>query len=269
MKYLLLFLGLFACSGEATQIIEWQKKPISVVLPIGKERILQLPDNVFVGVPANIKPLMRVQSAQGFVYLTALEEFYETRIQLKLNKTGEIIVLDIKSTNEAGTAEDIIIKLAGTPQKETSNNNKEYQTKQRETSRVTPIQLTRFAARMFYGPDRLALNDNRIRVTKSPIIELSGLFTGASYNLFDMEAKAVFKTGNLYLTAVLLKNKSLIPQTIRFKDINADFKFATPQHIQLNQRDVAGDITMLYIITDKPLEASLYLTNIAGVTHGR
>ena len=176
--------------------------------------------------------------------------------------------MDVKATKDSVTTEDIIIKLPGEVVPPKTGNKNSREAKQSIGSNVTPIQLTRFAARMFYGPNRLALKDNRIRVSKSPLIELKGLFTGASFGLFDAEAKAVFKTGNLYLTAVLLKNKSLLPQAIRFEDINADFKFATPQHIQLNQRDVAGDMTMLYIITDKPLAAALYLSNIVEVNNG-
>lgn len=238
----------------ATQIVEWNKRPISVVLSVGKERIIQLPDNVVVGVPSSIQPLLRVQSAQGYVYLTALNGFSQSRIQLKMNKTGEIILVDISTTTEDVNQENIIIKLPVEADRSTSK--KENSSPARKAA--TPIEQTRFASRTFYAPERLAISDHRIRMSKPPKVDLSDLFTGKSYDIFNAKALAVFKTGSMYLTAIKLVNKTPTQQTIVFQDINADFLYATPQHLQVNKKNVPGDTTMLYLITNKPLVASLY-----------
>ncbi len=258
MRLLITFIfSVFTLTAQATQLVEWANKPISVVLPVGKERIIQVPDHVYVGVPGSIKSMIRVQSAQGHVYLTALGEFMPSRVQLKLHESGKIILLDVRSSNESEETENIVISLPSKKrapvQASTSN------VVNVGTQPVTPIQLTRFAARMFYGPERLAISDNRIRVSKASNVDLSTLFTGKSFGKFEAKAQAVFRSGNMYLIAIKLRNKSNSVQTIEFKDLNVDFQYATPQHLQVNRANVPGDTTMLYLITNKPLEASLFV----------
>ncbi len=260
MKLLLTLLAIsFSFASQATQIIEWNKKPIRVVLPVGKERIIQLEDNAYVGVPESIKPLLRVQSAQGSVYLTAIEEFPESRLQIKLNATGEILLIDIKTSVKNTETENVIIKTskAKRPSEDKNNSNQDIAINKRDP--VTPIQLTRFASRAFFGPERLSVKDSRIKMTQAPDIPLSNLFNGSSYGLFAMEALAVFRANNMYLTAIKITNKTPVPQVIKFREIDADFQFATPQHLRVNQANVAGDMTVLYIITDKPLSAAIYM----------
>jgi integrating conjugative element protein (TIGR03749 family) len=256
---ILVLLVLFTSTSFATQVVEWNKRPIDVVLQVGKERIIQVPDNVLVGVPNSIKPLLRVQPAQGYVYLTALESFSESRLQLKMHKTGEIILVDVSTTTQNTTDESIVIKLP----KQVSNNNSVVSNQPQNQKAATPIELTRFATRTFYAPERLAVSDRRIRMSKAPKVNLDGLFTGSSFNVFDAKAMAVFRTGKLYLTAIKLVNKTPMAQPIVFTDINADFMYATPQHVQINRMNVPGDTTMLYLITDKPLAAALYLPSVS------
>ena len=251
---LVIFCIVFGTGAFATQIVEWKKQPISVVLPVGKERIIQLPDNVIVGVPSSIKQLLRVQSAQGYVYLTARDSFSQSRIQLKIHETGEIIILDVSTSTDGSTQENIIVKLP----KELSGNATEVAQAELTRKAATPIELTRFATRTIYAPERLAISDKRIRMNKPPKVNLSNLFTGQSYDVFNATALAVFRTGNMYLTAIKLVNKTPVQQTIEFTDINADFLYATPQHLQVNEKNIPGDTTMLYMITKKPLAAALY-----------
>lgn len=267
MRFLALVLLVLSTNALSTQIVEWKKKPIDIVLPIGKERIIELPDNVFVGLPANIEKLVRTQSAQGYVYLTAFSEFQSSRVQLRLHDTGEIVLLNLSASAQSMETENIVIRLPSEKKERLTNNAKsDYSAPSKNTA--TPVELTRFAALKLYAPERLATNDHRIRVSKAPNIDLDGLFTGKSYGVFDAEAVAVFRSGHLYLTAVKLVNKHLLPRTINFTDINADFLYATPQHLQVNQKNVPGDTTTLYIITDKPLDAALYLTPLKELNHG-
>ncbi len=269
MKGLFFLVCVFFCSSLfASQLVQWDKRPISVVLPVGKERIIQLPDNVLVGVPASIKPLLRVQSAQGLIYLTARQSFSQSRVQLKLHSTGEIILLDISAiNNDELTQEDIVITLSKNNQK-TPSELKTNSSSTMSKRQVTPIELTQFATRTFYAPERLALNDKRIRVTKAPTLDLSRLFTGNSFQVFDAKAQALFRAGNLYLTAIKLVNNTHTQQTITFTDIDADFLYATPQHLQVNKKNVPGDTTMLYLITKKPLAAALYNPVNTGLFKG-
>jgi len=74
-KSLLALLGLLVLvllpTTQATEIMRWQRLPLSVPLLVGQERIVFVDKNVRVGVPASAAGRLRVQSAGGAVYLRA------------------------------------------------------------------------------------------------------------------------------------------------------------------------------------------------------
>lgn len=264
IKLLVIFFMLCSLNSYAAQTIKWKNIPLKVNLQVGKERIIQVDDNVVIGVPASIKPYLKSESAQGYIYLTALKEFPKTRFKLRLKSNNEIILIDLTSTTEERDLPNLEIEvpslLAGEERYSSSSTN--------VMGNVTPIQLTRFAARSFYGPDRLMKNNPLIRMQRIKKSDLSTLFTGTSSNVFSATAVAVFKAGKMHLTAIKLVNKTPLKQVINHLDINADFQFSTSQMTQVNQKNVAGDTTMLYLITDKPLSGSLYNQPKKLVTKG-
>lgn len=252
IKSVVIFFALCSLNSYAAQTIKWDHLPLKVNLQVGKERILQVDDNVVIGIPASIKPYLKSESAQGYVYLTASKEFATTRFKLRLKSNNEIILLDLTSTKEERDLPNLKIEVP-------SISTKGGEVYSSSSNNVTPIQLTRFAARSFYGPERLMIKNSQIRMQKVKDTDLSILFTGASLNIFAATSIAVFKAGKMHLTAIKLVNKTPIKQVINHLDINANFQFSTSQLTQVNQKNVAGDTTMLYLITEKPLSSSLYV----------
>ena len=61
--------------APAPERITWQKTPITVSLTVGKERRVDFPGPVKVGLPAAIQSTLRVQSVAGTVYLLAHQPF--------------------------------------------------------------------------------------------------------------------------------------------------------------------------------------------------
>ncbi|GIC77589.1 TIGR03749 family integrating conjugative element protein [Moritella sp. F3] len=259
LRFLTFILILFVTSASATEVITWKKEPIRITLTKGKERLLKFPDHVFYQKPLAVSDKVDISSAQGTVYITAKEEFDTTRFRFRLNDSQKIILVDIQSVDASNiTNENVIIKL---PQKQkvSSEYVQENATSNTTSGRVTPIQLTRYASRALYGPERLALSDSRIATLAAPDIDLSNLFTGTSFNTFKLSTIAVFKTDEFVLTAIKIVNKSMLEQPIEFKDINADFSYATPQHLFVRQKNAPGDTTVLYLVTDKPLANAIYV----------
>lgn len=246
---------LFSLNSYAAQTLQWKNIPLTVNLEVGSERILQVDDNVILGVPASIKKYLKADSAQGYIYLTATKAFKKTRFKLKLKSNNEVILIDLVSTNKDSDLPNLKIEI---PSLNGSVDEVYAASSSNRSANATPIQLTRFAARSFYGPSRLMLKNSNIRMQKVKQIDLSTLFTDTSRDVFDAKAIAVFRSGNMHLTAIKLVNKTPVRQVINYHHIDADFQFATPQMGLVNQKNVAGDTTMLYLITKKPLSSALY-----------
>lgn len=255
IKSLVIFFMLCSLNSYAAQTIKWNNLPLKINLQVGKERTIKIEDNVVIGVPASIRPYLKSESAQGFIYLTAVKEFPKTRFKIRLKSNNEIILLDLTSTTEEQDLPNLTIEVPSISSKSGKNH---LNATDNVEKNVTPIQLTRFAARSFYGPDRLMVKNPQIRMQKVKQIDLSTLFTGTSSNIFAATPIAVFKAGKIQLTAIKLVNKTPVKQMINHLHIDADFKFSTSQLTQVNQKNVAGDTTMLYLITDKPLSGALY-----------
>src|SRR5690606_10171844 len=95
-----LTLGLLAGVAQAVEIRHWQRLPLGVPLAVGHERVIFLDQPVRVGLPPALSGKLRVQSANGALYLLASAPFSSTRLQLQLPETGELILLDL--TAETG-----------------------------------------------------------------------------------------------------------------------------------------------------------------------
>lgn len=246
--------------AAAAEIMVWDKKPLKVQVEVGKERIITFPDHVYVGVPSALKQYARIQSMQGAVYVRPEIGFPPARIQVKLASSGEIVLVDLEATTEPVTSEDIIVSMAATERKAQAATVVAASAEGKAQAAINPRELTRYAAMRFYAPERFQVEDRR--VTRAHVrrdLPLDGLFMGPSYGLFSATAVAAWQSNGMVLTAVKLTNNSPVEQPINCSHINADFLYATPQHMTVMPAGQPGDVTMLYLITERPLSSALYL----------
>ncbi|MGH8302981.1 MAG: DUF3438 family protein, partial [Steroidobacteraceae bacterium] len=97
--YVLLLLSLFtAASAQAVEILTWDHLPLAVPLIVGEERVIILGSPVRIGLPAGLTGRLRVQSADGAVYLKADAPIKTTRLELQDMRTGELILLDVTAS---------------------------------------------------------------------------------------------------------------------------------------------------------------------------
>lgn len=90
----LLSMGLVS-TGQAVEILRWERVPLAVPLVVGQERVIFIDRNVRIGVPESIDSHLRVQSAGGAIYLRASEPIPPSRLQLQDVESGALILLDI------------------------------------------------------------------------------------------------------------------------------------------------------------------------------
>jgi len=261
---LLVAAAMGAGAVNATEIIHYDNKPITIHLQKGVERTIQLGDHVQVGVtPAQeMKRLFRVQSAQGAVHIRPNAEFDRERVQLRRIGDGQVILVDLISTAsaEAGKdpSEDIRIYVAGEDELVTSEQDVESTNAPAPTP-VTAITLTRYAVQQMYAPQRLHKADFRISPENiSTLVDKQvRAFKGMnSVNTVTMPVMA-WRAGNLHLAAVLVRNTTQNPVKLNYMDINVPFTHATYQHHSLAPAGQPGDRTIMYLVNDRPLKETL------------
>ena len=113
------FLALGSGSASAAETIPerivWQKEPIRLELTVGKERRVDFPGPVKVGLPPQLESAVRVQSIAGTVYLLAHREFDATRVMVRETESGRMYLLDVAATGKGGSGPPVEVYAGEEP----------------------------------------------------------------------------------------------------------------------------------------------------------
>ncbi len=230
--------------------ITWRKTPIEFALTVGKERRVDFPGPVKVGVPATIQSVLRVQSVAGTVYLLAHQRFEPTRVMVRAIERGSMYLLDLSASDEGGPSPPIQIldPEAGEPDAVASKE---------ERAASFPaygyVALTRFAAQQLYAPARLLKGLSgvvRLPVRREAVKLLRGGQVMA-------EPLVAWRAGNLYVTAVKLTNQSDRAMTLDPRALRGTWLTAAFQHNRLLPGGDEADTTAVYLISARPFETAL------------
>jgi integrating conjugative element protein (TIGR03749 family) len=244
----------------AIEIIHYDNLPVTVELREGEERSIQFGSHVQVGVTKGqqLQKMFRVQSAQGAVHFLPYEEFDKQRIQIRRMSDGQVILLDLIASPAVENAEPLeTLRLVLASDNVVSDKNAQASTP-RKAQRITPIDLTRYAAQNLYGPSRLhssvpGISD--VNLTDKGAVKV---FKGAARYQTLSKPVVAYRGGGHYLAALHIRNVSTDPVQLNYLDINLPFSHATLQHHQLEPMGTPGDSTMLYLISERPLKETLY-----------
>ena len=243
------------------QLLVWDGSPLPIDLSVGHTRILDFGKNVRFNKVAVIQDgSLEAFSLQGKLYLTASTSFSIQRMRVSFIDSGFEILLDISALKSKEKPQDIIVKQADSPTKEPSN---ALEGASLSATPLGPIDILRFASLDSYAPDRLKKGDSRF--TPYPVnrkLNLSELFIGQSYGLYESKLIKAWQVQGLYLTVVGIRNLSLIPRQLNLFDLNLDANLASPQRVLLAKKHDVGDSTRFYVITKQPFEDALGRTPI-------
>jgi integrating conjugative element protein (TIGR03749 family) len=235
----------WAAGSHATEVMRWERLPLSIPLVVGQERVIFVDRDVRVGMPAALGEALRAQSAGGAVYLQALSELTPSRVQLQDIQTGELILLDVSAVaamKDDAAPDPIRIISATGPESE-----HESSTPSAPTATPVPVVLTRYAAQSLYAPLRTVDALPGVRRTKLPG-ELP-LHTLLPNQLIEATPLAAWRLGQHWVTAIHLRNQSSAWIDLDPRELQGDFAAATFQHARLGPRGRATDATVLYLVT--------------------
>ena len=239
--------------AEPSKMIErilWKKMPIAVMLVVGQERLVHFPDSVSVGIPQSLMPILRSQSINGTLYLTAHEPFEANRVIVRSEQGEPVYVLDI-SAKEADP------EIARLPTLQILLTNPAPDELASEHTAVSSAQwgyvaLTRYAAQQLYAPVRLLPNTPGI--VRMPIMQQSfELILGGQVEAVPV---AAWKAGLRSVTAVRLINKTQHPVVLDPRNLRGTWLSATFQHNRLLPSGNEADSTAVYLVSDRPFDVS-------------
>jgi integrating conjugative element protein (TIGR03749 family) len=237
-------------AGDAVERLFWDKVPLRITLPVGKERLVTFSAAVRLGMPGTLAAKLRTQSNQGTVYWLAHEVFDIQRIEVREIKSNRIYLIDLSASKKSG--------LSDTPIEVINKQTEDEQTSVKRTAKKsqTPgyVALTRFAAQQLYAPARLlkaAPGIHRVSVARHTSTHL---IRGEQIKAIPV---AGWQSGSLYVTAVALKNTSQQYITLDPRALRGAWRTATFQHTRLHPAGSEADTTAVYLISDRPFHEVL------------
>ena len=237
-------------NDEVTERVLWKNTPITVNLNVGRERLVRFPSSVSVGVPSGLTSLLRSQSINGTLYLTAHQPFESTRVLVRAEGDGPVYVLDVSATDAEpeNPSLPMIQILDAKPAPEGLLSDSTTTT----VSQWGYVALTRYAAQQLYAPARLLPSMQGIIRMPVSLVSFELVMGG------QVEAipTATWRAGLHTVTAVELRNKSSRPVVLDPRQLRGSWLTATFQHNRLLPSGDDADSTAVYLVSDRPFEAS-------------
>jgi integrating conjugative element protein (TIGR03749 family) len=250
--------------NEDNNRLVWNGEPIQILLPMGKEKRLVFPTHVTTSVKETLIKLgnLRVLDNDKSIYLTALKAFPKTRIYATMQDSGQVIFIDLATSENADSATQYIeIKQKPRIKEEAITTKEVIGTTTEPFERpidVTYVDLIRYAWKEVYAPLRLLSHASYF--ARAPM--------GTSRFVFDLiygdkviaHPSASWRAGDSYVTSVSLINKYQHPIKIDIKqDLCGDWEAATlyPRSILSAQGVRLKDHTTLFLVSKKPFGKAL------------
>lgn len=249
----------------------FDRAPVRAPLPVGIERMITLPAPAALHVPSDMSKIARIEVIDRTMYITALQEFTPVRIIAELIDSGQQIPFDLladSTTTSARSELQVFVVASSSPgagksegdgpasqaaAQATSMTNEHTLSQQMAESAPTDmVQLTRYAAHQLYAPKRLATplsGVQQVEVTAEPI---ANLIRGV--NVVSTPV-GQWRSGQLYVTAVLIKNRSHHPLEIPLEQMRGQWIAATAQHGRIGSAGSETDTTAIYLVCQRRFEA--------------
>lgn len=258
-----------AATRYGTERALFERAPVRVPLPLDAERLITLPAPAALHVPSDMDKVARLEVIDRTIYATALVPFTPLRIIAELIDSGQQIPLDLVADTSTASARSELEVFVVEPSSSTHGpasqaaseavsqaaNAAAQDTLSQQMAEAPPtdmVQLTRYAARQLYAPKRLATPVSGVQQVEVASVALPDLFRGA--NVLSTPV-GQWRSGQLYVTAVLVQNRSRWPLEIPLEQVRGQWIAATAQHGRIGAAGSETDTTAVYLVCDRRFEA--------------
>ncbi len=194
-------------TGAAAETVEWGRTPIPVALAVGVEREIRFEGPATVGVPADLVETgaLRAEFANDTAYWLATEPFGPRRVKVRLERTGEFVLFDVRALPGAGgTAEPLEVAVARPEQGVPDGGGGS------EDPRSALVGLVRHAARLDLAPPRLARGADVVAV-ETARADATTLYRHPDAGRLRLAVRGQVSRGGLFATTLEAENHSARP----------------------------------------------------------
>ena len=235
----------------------FERQPIAVPLPVGRERLITLPAPAALHVPSDMARVARIEIIDRTIYATALVPFTPIRIVAELIDTGQQLPMDIvadKSTADAQAELEVFVVDPASPRAAKAGAAADDSSDATPEQAADMVELTRHAARQLYAPRRLAWTQTGVQQVELNTDPVDGLIPGARVETVPL---GQWRSGQLYVTAVRVTNRSARPLEIPLEGSRGRWLAASAQHGRIGPGGSDTDTTALYLVCDRSFAACL------------
>ena len=231
----LLLLPVAQAQAAETRRITWTGEPIKIELGVNQERRLTFPADIFVEYNKATDPglqRIRIQIIKNTAYLKATNSVPSSRLIIGEIKSQKRYLLDVQAVKTSKHYPQVVVEDGANTSSTSSNpsgSSITYPAFQGSRS-AGYVSLIRFAAKELYAPDRLRGTDKNITratVTRKRVHHLLRGHVG------DTHPVAAWKSGDLYITALEVKNTTSQPLFLDPRDVRGAWKAVSFQNNRL------------------------------------
>ena len=203
---------LLAAAVARAETVEWARTPIPVTLGVGVERQVRFEGPATVGVPAELleRGAFRAEFANDTAYWLATEPFAARRFRVRLERTGEFVLLDVAAVADApSAAEPLEIRVARPEQDGIAPSHAAA-----EDPRDEAVALIRDAARLDLAPSRLADLPAGTVAVETARTDAAALYRHPDRARMRLEVIGQLSRRGLFVTTLEAANRSPEPVEI-------------------------------------------------------
>ena len=253
---------LVAASTARAETVEWERTPIAVTLGVGVERQVRFEGPATVGVPAELleRGALRAEFANDTAYWLATEPFGARRFRVRLERTGEFVLLDVEAVAGAGgAAEPLEVRIAR-PEADGVAASRAPAADPRDGA----VALIRDAARLDLAPPRLAGLPAGTVAIETARSDAAALYRHPDRARMDLSVVGQWTRGGLFVTTIEAANRSpdpveidvrrLRPQSTPRRRTASGFLAIGWTRATLAPAGTPGFTTRLYVVTRAPFD---------------
>lgn len=220
MRGLARVLGLVCASGAFAEAVEWERTPIAVTLAVGVERQIRFEGPATVGVPATLLEAgaLRAEFAGDTAYWLAHEPFEEQRFKVRLERTGEFVLFDVRAVSDSGGLEEPINVRVARPREDAAAASLEGAA---DDPRGAAVALIRHAARLDLAPPRLATLPPGAVPIETVVADATALYRHADRRRVRFAVRRQWSRAGLFVTTLEAENVSPEPVELDVRRLRA------------------------------------------------
>ena len=208
----------WACAASA-EAVEWERTPIPVTLTVDVEREIRFEGPATVGAPADLigTGRLRAEFANDTAYWLAKEPFGARRVKVRLERTGEFVLFDVRAVPGAGggTAEPLEVTVAH-PERGIAARGGAA-----EDPRGGLVGLVRHAARLDLAPPRLAAGGADVVPVETVRTDATALYRHRDAARLRLAVRGQVSRGGLFVTTVEASNATDVPLELDVRRLRA------------------------------------------------